>query len=242
MVTLVYARTVTAELIDLKNYLYTWLFNSSVSIMIDETQPNSETEATKDLLGKKIGEIEPLSTHSHLIITKKEDLKEVVEGPLLSACEELYDKNIETYMTSANRKNVSASLKPEQRNADIQIYFDSLSEDNKKVGQTLGQVSQIRPDARPILTVLIPVTLDSTYGEIQSRAEAIVHKFNKQKLRTLALTLKEMRQYFRFDPEDESHGVDSFSGQYYWDPELELFFLSKEMRDKALEEVEEDNK
>lgn len=50
-------------------------------------------------------EVEPIKK-TFQPIHKREDLKEVIEPPLLTAREELYDKNIRTISTSANRDNL----------------------------------------------------------------------------------------------------------------------------------------
>ena len=57
--------------------------------------------------GKRIKDIEPIELEG-VIIKRKEDLRRVVEEPCLEACETLYDLNIETNMSSANRKDVGS--------------------------------------------------------------------------------------------------------------------------------------
>ena len=81
----------------------------------------------------QLTEVEPIK-NSFKHILKKEDLKEVVEPPLLTACEILYDKNIETKSSSANKDNV------EQGFAYIYIDYDTLSPANQEIGKQIGEV------------------------------------------------------------------------------------------------------
>ena len=74
---------------------------------------------------KRIKDIEPINLEG-VTIKRKEDLKRFVEEPCLEACEALYDLNIETYMSSANKNNVGDY-------GYIQIICDSLSEENKQI-------------------------------------------------------------------------------------------------------------
>src|ERR1035437_10524830 len=60
--------------------------------------------------------------------TTRESLSKLVEAPLLEACEDLYDKNIRTAMSSANKKDIEYG-----GHAYIDIDFDSLSEENKAI-------------------------------------------------------------------------------------------------------------
>ncbi len=74
---------------------------------------------------KKLSDIAPIE-NSSVIISKKEEIKNYVELPLIKACEILWDKNIETYMSSANRQNVKYGC-------FLEIVYDTLSESNKEI-------------------------------------------------------------------------------------------------------------
>ena len=76
---------------------------------------------------KKISEIQPIEDSGTTIITR-ENLREFIEEPLVEVVESLYDKNILTYMASANKKDVKGS-------AYLSFYYDKLSEENKKIIQ-----------------------------------------------------------------------------------------------------------
>ncbi len=96
----------------------------------------------------KVTDIEPIWA-KYVPIYSEEDLKDVVELPLLNACKDLFRKNIRTIMSSCNKFNIIgldkyAEDKEEGQNmkfkysygehyAWIMIDYDSLSEENKSV-------------------------------------------------------------------------------------------------------------
>src|SRR5687768_7262504 len=94
----------------------------------------SEAEAQKELLARKIRDLEAVEAWRGVDVGQREDLKNLIEGPLLSACEELYDKNIDTVGSSANKKDVS------QGYAYITIDFETLSARNQNIGRELGEL------------------------------------------------------------------------------------------------------
>ena len=173
----------------------------------------------------KIGEIKPIE-ESHTVVRNREQLKELVEGPLLSACEELYDKNIRTLSTSANEKDIQYGT------AHLIIDFDSLSEENKKVGEQLGEIHPA--DETNQLVIKIPIAESSTADEIREFAESIAHKFEKQPMTWApSYTLEQMRQVYGIDPKDETYGVEAFGDQFYYDLERKLFYHSEEHAQKS---------
>ena len=57
-------------------------------------------------LPEKISEVEPIAEGRGRHVRTREELKNLVEIPLLATCEELYDKNIRTLSTSANKNDI----------------------------------------------------------------------------------------------------------------------------------------
>ena len=104
----------------------------------------------------KISGIKPIEDWRGLPIISRGDLRKIIEAPFLAACEELYDKNITTLGSSANKKDI------ETGSAYIILNFDLLSTRNKEVTKGLGEVyesdgvNQVRLD--------IPVSPESTLG------------------------------------------------------------------------------
>lgn len=93
----------------------------------------------------KLTEIEPIF-ESYVEVLNRNDLNKIIEKPLLPACQCLYDKNIQTLMTSANRFNViglekvSENAKSHysygQHYAWLWIDYSSLSLKNKELVQS----------------------------------------------------------------------------------------------------------
>jgi len=154
-------------------------------------------------------------------ITKREDIKRVIEIPLQSACEELYDKNIETWMSSANKKDIVTGQ------AYILIIFDSLSERNKEIARRFAEPKMVL--GRNIVRLTIPVSEKTTIGDIQNAAHEIVSQFEKQSMTwTASYSVSDMRAIIgdreeTFSIEDLQEG----SG-YYYDNESQRFYLSEE--------------
>lgn len=104
----------------------------------------------------------------------REDLAELVEFPLLEACQELFDKNIQTVFSSANTKDVGGF-------GYITIDFESLSEENKKIALRIGEVGMIHGfKPKQGIYLNIPITEQSTVGEVKEVAKRLVGQFTQQ--------------------------------------------------------------
>jgi hypothetical protein len=73
-----------------------------------------------------------------IIVKDRSDIEKIVEGPCLEACLDLYDKNIRTIDSGANKNDIG-------RNGFIGINYDSLDDENKKVVAKLVQKGLIPP-------------------------------------------------------------------------------------------------
>ncbi len=208
-------------------------------IMMGDPKPLSATETREQLRAKKLSIIEPIGDwHEHP--ERKEDLAKLVEGPLLSTCEILYDKNIETFMSSANKQNIA------QGYVDFQILVDSLSKRNKMIADDLVKEGLAKLRAAnavdsSLLSCYIPVTADSVWGEIEDAGERIANRFVQQTLVAEVYTPQYLMEYLAaaledvkgdITPEDiEKHG-------YAYDPESGYFFKSKEDLRRASQPIE----
>lgn len=132
-----------------------------------------------------IKDIDPIAK-SGISIKRKTQLSNVVERPLLKACRILYDKNIRIVMSSANLQNIGEG-------AHILIDYDSLSEENKRIGLRLGTLSPPAPvqqlktvvPVKPCSTIRIsiPISRGSTpVIEIEREAVKIANYFKHQKM------------------------------------------------------------
>jgi hypothetical protein len=212
-----------------------------------EKQVEGSMPITPEMLKTKIVDLEAIQESRNTTVRYREQLVALVERPLLSACEELYDKNIITLATSANTQDVEINdwEHPGQKKpgdgAYIIIDFDTLSAKNQEIGKNLGEV--YFADDGNQLKIVIPLTRESTFEDVQIKAQEIAHKFVKQQYRVITYTMEQMRQTYGYEPDDESVQPEDFGGNYYWSPEHKAFFLSKEQYEKAMEQVsEEENK
>lgn len=180
---------------------------------------------------EKISEVAPIRESRNTMVRTREQLRELVEGPLLSACEEFYDKNIRTLSASANKQDIKYGA------AHIVIDFDSLSKENKEIGKQIGEVYWA--DNINQLDIKISISADSTFEEIKAFAESIAHKFTKQEMTWApSYTLEQVRKIYGIDSNDESYGIEAFADQFYYDKDKKLFYMSEEHARKARETIE----
>jgi hypothetical protein len=192
---------------------------------------NNVAESENNEIPQKISEITCTAESSCAIIRTKEEIKKYVEQALISACEELYDKNIRTIATSANQKDIEVGY------AYIDLDFDSLSKNNQSIGEQVGEIYQ--QNNKNFLKIKTPVNSDSTVEEIKNAAGIIVHKFQKQPMTWAPkYTLQEARELYRIDPNDERYDIASFEQYLYYDKKTKLFYFSQEHAQKTNESIE----
>lgn len=143
--------------------------------------PKKKFEIVKkrfDILGVSdetpLSAIQPI-TKSALVPNSREDLVNIVEAPLLEACQILYDKNIKTVMSSANKEDMKSGI------AWIAIDVGSLSEENKEVAKELGKIYMMHGSVpRPAINLEISISQNTTVDDIRKIALKMVEKFKQQ--------------------------------------------------------------
>jgi hypothetical protein len=206
--------------------------------MIDETGPNLGKEVKKELRKKKLADLEPIE-ESHVCPESKADLAHVVEGPLLSACEKLYDKNIQTFMSSANKKDLAIG------SVHFIIIYEALSKKNKEIAKQLiaekkAVLSQTHGFYQDItLAVDIAVTQESTWGEIEDQANAVADRFNTQRLIPEVYSYEFLSNYLSAAIEEDIGGSEAppeyFEQHgFFYNKQSNVFFKSKEDLRRAL--------
>ncbi|OGG53553.1 hypothetical protein A2851_03890 [Candidatus Kaiserbacteria bacterium RIFCSPHIGHO2_01_FULL_53_29] len=173
---------------------------------------------------QKISDIEPIEK-SGLNIATRAGIKDVAEAPLVLAIEDLWDKNIQTTGSSANKKNIR------EGRGTIEIDYATLSEENKTIGRELGTRSMMQ--GKEILIIDIPVYQNSTVREVEHYAGLVASEFEKQPLTWGYYTLGELRQGLGLGPDDTSVGVEDFMDSYPYDPTTKRFYWSEELARKA---------
>ena len=132
------------------------------------TVEKSQAEKTPQF----IKEIDPIEIDRGRIEITHAILEGFVEAPLLSACQELYDKNILTIASSANQKDIAEGY------AYIFIDYDHLSPENRKIADEFGQPTDF--DGRQAIKIEIPINENSTVVGIRESADVIAHRFQHQ--------------------------------------------------------------
>ncbi len=173
----------------------------------------------------------PVIEEGGIVPKTREGLAQFVEAPLLEACEELYDKNIETVMSSANAKDVGGE-------GYIVIAFDSLSDENKEVALSFGQPYSIHAaKIKSCINITFPISETTTVGDIRKMSHDAVSKFHKQEMTwAKGKTIQEMAASYGFD--GEGWGPESFPDKYY-DETSGLYYENEEQFRKVNDHSEE---
>ena len=182
-------------------------------------------------------DVHPGPNISMAIFANREEIKKYVGEPLLSACEELYDKNIRTVSSIWKKSDVEYDGL-----ARIIIHYDSLSEANKKVVQQLAKKqgtevsdTQYRTEKMKVFDLHIPITTKMTKPEIERILKESIKDFQWQPLTWAPqYSLDDLRKSFA-DPDLSLEEAIEYADEvgWYYDSENNLFYLSKEQYEKT---------
>lgn len=176
-------------------------------------------------------EIEGNGYSRNQLIVKKEMIKDLVEEPLVPACEELYDKNIQTLESSANITDLI-----HRKHVGIVIEYDSLSQENKDVAFKYFGGFVLSEDDIRVVSIKIPVETNSQIKEIIDKSLLEVAKFKKQPLSwSKTFTFKEVVKIITLSEEISGYSPEDFTDYFYYDKESEIFYLSQEHYNKINE-------
>lgn len=165
------------------------------------------------------------------LIVKKEMIKDLVEEPLVPACEELYDKNIKTLESSANITDLI-----HRKNVGIVIDYDSLNQENKEIVLKHFGGFLMSGDGIRVVSIKIPVEKNMLIKEIIDKSLLEVAKFKKQPLSwSKTYTFKEVVKIITLNDETAGYSPEDFMDYFYYDKENKIFYLSKEHYDKIHE-------
>lgn len=156
--------------------------NEPINIHIGD---NKDPDIEVKVLGTPLGDIEPIQRTRGIQINSVEDLKEVVEAPLLKCAQILYLKGIPTYESSANKTHLQWGMP-----IGIGVIVDKLSPENVNVvdelakgntsdrGYTVDFVDSAHysPYQR-IAYFHVPVSEDLTLEEIEQRSVDFANHF-----------------------------------------------------------------
>lgn len=172
-----------------------------------------------------VGEIEPIIATS-AIPAARADLATVVELPLLPACEDLYDKNVRTVVSSANVRDVQRGF------AYITLDYTTMSDENRAVVEDVGAERSTIPVASgydlEVAGLLFPITSTTTIEELAQRALERVSRFREQPM------LWAPTYYYNADdgpkgaPTEADMIQKAKADGLYYDAEEGLYYLSEE--------------
>jgi hypothetical protein len=174
-------------------------------------------------------------------ISKKENIADVVAGPLVPASEIFWDKNIKTTGSWLNSVQGEAS-----RGKDyIEIAIDSLSEENRKIADELKESDN---EYSPVKGARIVLGINLTPEQAQRKSIEIANKFKQQDLlwyspRTLQNTIDVLEKDKQRSSTPEAYdqeiqrvkdtwGKDLRQDEYF-DEATKTIWASKELYDKS---------
>jgi hypothetical protein len=183
---------------------------------------NSEPKFEK--IPTLLRDVKPIE-HGGLFIKQRRDIRDVVEMPLISACEELYDKNILTLQSSANQKDIKSG------ECWVTLHFDSMSDENKKTAQAFATSYKYMCEKHIKLSIVVNGT--TTIKQIQEQFQEIIHHFHVQPMLWVPkYTLEKVRKIY--GDSDNKLQIADFP-DYFYDDSSRTFFESKEHFRKAKE-------
>ncbi len=140
----------------------------------------------KSVEKSSLTEVLPIVKNFNLPVLSKEDIKDLVEKPLVKACEIFWDKNIKTLESSANIKDIKGS-------GYIGLDFNSLSPENKEIAKQYAEPHELYVNDPNVLSVRIPVAINEsdTIEMVSNKAVEIANQFNKQKANWISGTTLE---------------------------------------------------
>ncbi len=181
-------------------------------------------------IGTSLADIDVITKFTNTLIKNRSDIKDIVEEPLVVACQEFYDKNIQTTGSSANRKDL------ETGEVEIYLNYDTLSDENKRIAE---QYAEIRPYdeyfQRRDAKIAIPLSKFSTVEEISEEALRIARSFSKQKpIWIPRYSIDEFKKRYGI-AEGEPFNPEEFKEFFFYDEEGKRFFFSEEHFNKVKE-------
>lgn len=196
-----------------------------------------ESKMTEINYNSKISEVEALCEHDATACGwTKEWLSQIIELPMREACLYLFDLNIKTTASTANRQNLIFGA------GGIGVDYDSLSSTNKAIADKLAEQDPVHYQiSESGLNIRVPINSpDETVQKIHDRAMGLVKPFKKQNLtwaRTMTLeqicggpVKPKIREKFIQQTEQ---------GGSYFDREKNVFYPSKELYLKSQEVIED---
>ncbi|MDE6292674.1 MAG: hypothetical protein K2L98_03240, partial [Bacilli bacterium] len=130
-------------------------------------------------------------------VKNRETLDMIIDIPCLEACRYLFDCNILTLASSANRTNIMSNLAYSK--GFITIDYSSLNDSNKKVFNRLVEDGVIHLgesfEKRKTFNLEIPITEDTTVEDFSNKMLSLASCFQPQQILYGYYTTEEFQNY-----------------------------------------------
>lgn len=204
-------------------------FDDNDSIVLDQQNERKQPVFLRD--------IEPIRDQTHVVFDP-EKLNELVEPPVLKACQILFEKGVRTSLSGANCFDLERGI-----GGWIVVDYDSLSDTNKRVAEEMieeGKARKIggKQDASIMLVVKAEKGNETTVEEVETSMMDLVSRFTDQPpVGFGAYTLDEMKETFGLDPSEDIsiEQLSKLSRQnLYYNEQQGLVYLDKETYENNL--------
>lgn len=198
---------------------------------------NLDNQEEQSIYKKKIRDIEPIETGGSIVT--RETLQDFIEVPCLDACRYLYDLNIQTTMSSANKKDVVGygyihialdSLSTENQ----QIVLRMLEQDNNEDRFSLGTEHGSIP--KRIISIKTPINEETTVGDVKKDFMQVLSSLKIQDVLYGRYSRDEVIQYIKScygqDIEIDEELIKDIGFCYCSDEDI--YFESEELLNKHL--------
>lgn len=173
-----------------------------------------------------IKDVEPIRKNRSTMIQNSEHLKELIEKPLLPACEVLYQKNIQTLESSANAEDIKY-----RGNARIAIDWNSLSAENRIIARNMG-LEPISYDRTRSISIQTLIDEAMTISQISDKMKEIVQPFVEQEPTWIPkYSIDDLRGLYR--KEDEVGPEYFIAAGYFYDLQTQTFYESEDHYQKV---------
>lgn len=196
---------------------------------------NSQENLYKDI--RKISEIDAIEVEG--VTLSRETLKDFIEEPCLDACRHLYNLNIETTMSSANKKDVGDY-------AYINIATDTLSSENNQILLELFERegmenkfevrNQHGSTPKKIISIRTSINENTTVEEVKRDFMEMISGLKMQDVLYERFSSDEVMQFikecFGQDVEIDDNLIQEMG--YYYSADDNVYFHGKELLEKHL--------
>lgn len=176
-------------------------------------------------VGASLSEVTAIEESRNLVVQSRIRISEIVEEPLLELCEWLYDMNIKTISSSANKKDINTDW------CYIILDSESLSQTNQKIALRLGK--SWNDNWTKTIKIVMPVSSQTNIDDIKKWGAKILAEFEKQPMTwAQKYTLDELKSAYWIENNDTRFDAPESWEWYHHNPGNWYFYTSIEHIEK----------